>query len=363
MIPARSRDITLDWLNDVLYTSGFLRDINIKSITHEPWGVGEGFVSDMARITLEYDGDASHLPKTMIAKLPTSFESANAIAMLFNIYEREIRFYLEVAKQSPVRTPGLIYCDMDLELKRYILILEDCSHYTQIDQIKGLDYEPTKQVALRLADFQARWWDAEELNSFVWMPKNKGPAAMALADTYRGCWDVSIQSEEFVAALPEGGWEAGLRIYQHFPWLVENAADNHLTITHFDFRLDNMFFDFENTNDPVIVFDWQAANINRGVIDLSYFLGGSITIELRRKIEENIVKLYHERLLEKGVSGYSYDECWNDYVKGTLTYAYIPVLGFSSLDISDERAKKLGLVLTERHFTSIIDNDATSLLP
>ena len=34
MIPARSIDITADWLNEVLHTSGFLRDANIESITH-----------------------------------------------------------------------------------------------------------------------------------------------------------------------------------------------------------------------------------------------------------------------------------------------------------------------------------------
>ena len=363
MIPASSKEITSDWLNDVLHASGFLEDINIESIKHEPWGVGVGFVSDMARITLRYDRDAPRLPKTMIAKLPTPFESAHEIAMLFNIYEREIRFYSEVARQSPIRTPGLIYWDLDSELKRYILILEDCSRYTQIDQIKGLDYEQTKQVALTMADFHARWWESEELHSFPWIPGNKGPEAMALIDTYRGCWDFSIQSEEFVAALPEGGREAGLKIYEHLPWLIESQQDNHLTIAHFDCRVDNMFFDFENKEDPVIVFDWQTINIARGVIDLSYLLGGSVTIDLRREIEEAIVKLYHQRLLEKGVSGYSYDECWNDYLMGTLIYAYIPVLGFARLDISNERAKELGLALIERHFTTIVDNDATSIFP
>jgi hypothetical protein len=73
------------------------------------------------------------------------------------------------------------------------------------------------------------------------------------------------------------------------------------------------------------------------------------------------VKLYHERLLEKGVSGYSYDECWQDYMMGTLIYAYIPVLAYASLDRSDERAQKLAPLVAERHFTTIVDNDATSL--
>ncbi len=363
MIPASLKDITSDWLNEVLHASGFLKDANIESMTHQPMGVGEGFVSDMARITPRYDREAPHLPKTMIAKFPVSFESANAVAMLFRVYEREIRFYSEVAKQSPIRTPGLIYCEMDLESNRFALFLEDCARYTQIDQIKGLDYERTKQVALMLADFHSHWWDTEELKSLTWMPGPGSPEAMALIDTYRGGWDFSIQSEVFAAALPEGGREAGIKIHEHYPSLIETAADNNLTITHFDFRVDNMFFDSENKENPIIVFDWGSASVYRGIIDLSYFLGGSITVDLRREIQEDIVKLYHRRLLEKGVSGYSYDECWNDYLMGTILYAYLPVLAFSSLDMSDERAKELGKLIINRHFATIVDNNSTSIFP
>ncbi|MBC8477688.1 MAG: hypothetical protein H8D49_05020, partial [Dehalococcoidia bacterium] len=82
MIPTASKDITANWLNEVLHESGFLKDVDITSIGYEQWGVGEGFVSDMARLTLNYDREAPHLPRTVIAKLPTSFESAHAVAML-----------------------------------------------------------------------------------------------------------------------------------------------------------------------------------------------------------------------------------------------------------------------------------------
>ena len=48
MIPKRTKRITTEWLNEVLHNSGYLEDVNIVSITREPWGAGEGFVSDMA---------------------------------------------------------------------------------------------------------------------------------------------------------------------------------------------------------------------------------------------------------------------------------------------------------------------------
>ena len=363
MIPARSKDITAEWLNEALHSSGFLRGANITALQHEPWGVGEGFVSDMARLTVTYDPEVPRLPKTMIAKLPTTYESARAVALQFNVYEKEIRFYIEVAPRSPIRAPGLIYGEVDSERQKYVLILEDCSCYAQIDQITGLDDDQTKLVALKLADFHARWWDAEDLFSFLWIPKPRGAEAMALIDTFRVCWDVSVQNEEFVRALPEGGREAGLKIYEHYPWLIESVPDNHLTITHLDFRVDNMFFDWATADDPLIVFDWGGASVGRGVGDLAYMLGGSVATELRRTLEKDVVKLYYERLLEGGVSSYSFDECWNDYLKGLLFFTFIGVLAVASLDMSDPRGTELLRVAIPRYFTSIVDNDATSVLP
>ena len=263
MIPARTKEITADWLNGALHSSGVLQNETITAIGHESWGVGEGFVSDMARITPTYDRDAPNLPKTMIAKLPTSFESARAIGMFYKIYEREIRFYSEVAPSSPIRTPGLLCGEVDSENQLYALIMEDCSHYAQLDQLEGLGEEEARLVALKLADFHARWWESDDLLSFPWMAKPGGPEAMSLTGTYRGCWDACASMKGFAEAMPPGGWEAGLRIYQHYPWLIESVAENHLTISHFDFRVDNMFFDWDTPDDPLIVFDWGGASVSR----------------------------------------------------------------------------------------------------
>lgn len=363
MIPTRSKDISAAWISEVLNSSGFLTGTNIIALQHEPWGIGEGFTSDMARLTVTYDRKALQLPKTIIAKLPTPYEAARAAVKPFNIYEREIRFYAEVAPQSPMRTPGFVYGDVDSENERYILLIEDCSCYEQVDQIKGLSSEQTKLVTLKLADFHARWWDAPDLFSFPWIARPRGPEAMALINTFRFCWDACTHIDGFTKILPEGGWDAGLKIYEYYPWLIQSVPDEYLTISHFDFRVDNMFFDWNTPDDPLIVFDWGGSSINRGVGDLAYMIGGSLTTDLRREVEQDIVRLYHDRLIERGVSGYTFDECWFDYLKGLLLFTFIGVLAVASLDMSDPRGTELLRVAIPRYFTSIVDNDATSVLP
>ncbi len=364
MLPGSIKDITAEWLNGALHANGFLNmDTHITSIELKPMAVGEGFQSDMARIVPHYNRANTTLPQSMVAKLPTSYEPANYVAMLFNTYEREIRFYKELAARSPVRTPGLILGEFDAEAKRYVLILEDCARCAQVDQIKGLTEAQLQQVVLKIADFHAHWWDSPDLKSIAWMPGPRSQAAYALVGFYQSCWDIAVNAPEFIAALPQGGKESGLKIYEYYQWMVHDAApDSNLTITHFDFRGDNLFFDEANKADPVIVFDWQASSIYRGPLDIGYLIGGSVAPELRRKVEKKMLNLYYRRILEKGVKNYTFEDCLYDYLGGLMVYAYIPVLAYSRLDTSSERGKELARILTQRHFSAIVDHDAASYL-
>ena len=363
MIPKRTERITSKWLNGVLRNSGYLKDFTIESISREPWGVGEGFLSDMARLTITYDKASPDLPKTMIVKMPTTFKTAKAVALQYNMFEKEIRFYTEVAPKSSIRVPDLIYSDYDLETKKFILILEDCSRYELVDQIKGLNYDQTKQAIISIADFHARWWDAPDLFSFAWMFKSWDETSTSYIDTFRDSWDLAVKSEVFLELLPEGGRKIGEKVYKHFPGLINDIRFKNLTMIHFDYRADNMFFDYENSDNPIITIDWGSLLVGRGIMDIAYLLALSIKIDSRRQIEKEMITLYLKRLKERGILSFDFDMAWDDYLQALVVYVAFLPLAFTQLDRSDPRAIKLGKVSTNRLFGAIIDNDATSVLP
>jgi aminoglycoside phosphotransferase (APT) family kinase protein len=97
------------------------------------------------------------------------------------------------------------------------------------------------------------------------------------------------------------------------------------TAIHGDYRLDNLLF--SPTDSGVVVVDWQTAALGPPMRDVAYFLGTSLGSEDRRAFEEQLVGDYHTALVNRGVTGYQADRCWEDYRLGQLQGPMVTVIG------------------------------------
>ncbi|MFX1457601.1 MAG: phosphotransferase [Promethearchaeota archaeon] len=326
----------------------------------ESCGEGKGFLSELVRLTLTYDNASSELPSTMIVKMPMGFRGV--VNSPHNFYRREIEFYKEIAPRSKIRVPEVIYSNYDLAANRYILILEDCSKYKVVNQLEGLNIEQIKQVIKSIAKFHARWWDAQELISWDWLPKPKGEYILSFVELYRNAWDFATRSEEFLAALPEGCQKIGQKIYEQMPWIINSDPDHNLTITHYDLRAENIFFDDKNTEDPIILIDWGTAIVSTGIMDIAYLLTGSVKPKLRRKIEKEIILFYMNQLEENGLKIPDFEWFWKYFLLSTLRFFYLVPLSAVELEIDPNTIELVNK--TAKRMTSIIlDNDAISICP
>ena len=120
-----------------------------------------------------------------------------------------------------------------------------------------------------------------------------------------------------------------------------------------------MLFD----EDRVIVLDWQGIGRGPGSYDLAYFLGGSMEVDLRRKHEQEIVLHYHDKLMERGIKGYSVEQLWSDYQLGHLQggLATSMVTG-GSMDLSNDRGRELIATMSNRHVTAALDHGGPAIL-
>jgi hypothetical protein len=363
-LTATTKDITVEWLNEVLHENGFLGNSNIVSLKHEVIGVGEGYTGDIARIYLTYDNDSQQLPSTIIAKLPTSFEPARSMCLQLRIYEREIQFYNEIASSSPIRTPQCYFGDFDSENEKYVLLLEDCAKYSQPNpESRSINYEHAQALTLAIAEFHARWWDDAKLTSFSALFQPNEWLKDDDISVFKQIWETCSAREDFKHGLSEDGFKASRILYEKFHLIKEIIPQNKLTIVHSDLQVDNVFIDDNDKKRPVIIFDWATPRVWRGAADISRLLGTSLDVDMRRGTEKDLIQLYFNRLIEHGVSDYTYQECWEDYLKGYLCFTVFPLAAFMGGDRSSARGNQRTLQNISRWYSAMADNNATSLIP
>ncbi len=147
------------------------------------------------------------------------------------------------------------------------------------------------------------------------------------------------------------------------PLAFENLP-NHFTIVHGDFWAPNFFIDLNDTKNPLVVFDWTHMNIGFGTFDLALLLGTSVSIDVRRKYEKQLVKLYMEQLVKSGVelSDLIFEDFWYNYLKDLLINIREIPFHYLGNTISQKR-KDLRKVITKRVFTAILDNDLQNMFP
>ena len=363
-LPSSSSDISIEWLNQVLGDAGVTDGTAVQGFEREVIGEGSGFVGELSRLTLTYEREDAAGPRSLIAKLPTADEAMRSIALLFGWYEHEVRFYQEIAGQVELRTPKCYYSAMDVEAGRFALLLEDLAPARCGDQLASCSLDEAKLALGELAKLHAAWWNSPRLDQFEWMPslddKNLG---QVLATLYRQSWPFFV--EQVGDQVPKKILEVGERFGASFSTIVDSLAERPRTITHTDFRLDNMFFGIEDGGSPFALIDWQLVQRGGGALDVTYFLAGNFPPEVRRKHQRELLETYHETLLRHGVSGYPFEQCMEDYRMAALFLMIFLVTNRENFDIEafPERGQALMNTMLERYTTAILDLNADEFLP
>src|SRR5438132_9099208 len=100
-LPRTIAKITPSWLTWALRTGGYLTRANIVAIAVQAIGQEVGFLDGLARLHLTYDDEGGG-PSSVVVKIPSREVTYRQIGDRYHAYEREIRFYGDVAPGSPI---------------------------------------------------------------------------------------------------------------------------------------------------------------------------------------------------------------------------------------------------------------------
>lgn len=359
-IPAAMTDITAEWLTAALRSSGVITDAAVASVDHVRVGAGVGILGELSRATLTYDREAPGAPRTVIVKIPTADPGGRGIAHMLGYYEREIRYYRDIAGQNVVAAPRCYYSDMDPANILFVLLLEDLGALPIGDQVAGCSAEQARTVVMELARLHARWWNRCGNAELAFVPMSDDPMMKLAQGAYLMALPAFLQ--KYGERLTPAQLHVANNLGPRMNAMQDEFAVAPITLLHADVRLDNIFFGATRPGSAVTLLDWQILVKGRSPYDVAYFLSQSIEPSERKRIEEGLLRDYHASLVASGVSDYPWEKCWDDYRLSVLFCLCYPVISIGSIDPANERGVALTNAMAERSLAAITDLECAPLL-
>jgi len=345
------------WLTDVLRHAGVLDGAVVTAVLRQRIGTGQ--MGQNYAFSLTYDRPPPGAPATLVGKFPSPEPKSRQAARMFRTYEREVGFYREIAHTVDIRVPKCYLADIDVDSGDFVLLFEDLRPAVQGDQIAGCSVEESILAMEQLAALHAPRWGDPSLADIAWLnPSDGDDATMMLRTVYQGLWPSFVA--QFGPALPPEQLRIGeaLGVYMK-EW--RNSFTPPYTITHGDYRIDNMLFGTPQGGYPLTTVDWQTIGHGAGINDAAYFIGNGPRVPDRRAHEMDLLRRYYDCLLARGVSGYTWERCVDEYKRATLSGIVMTVVA-SQVVASDERGVAMFAAMAERHFAHAADHKAGEIL-
>jgi hypothetical protein len=354
-IASAPEQLTADWLTAALTGGGHLDGVRVVDVAAKPLGTGQ--MCDSVRLTLTYDGETA-APASLVAKLPAADDVSRGTAIAMRSYEKEVRFYELLAPQLPMATPPVFHVALDPEdLGRFVLLMADMAPAEQGDQLTGCSPEVAAAAVHELVGLHAPRWGDDSLHELEWLDAGDAQSNAEMATMMLPMLWTGFQ-ERYAERLGSHVIEAGTALFADIgAHLARNGSPE--TVVHGDYRLDNLLISPEGGVAGVV--DWQTCTIGRALSDVSYFIGAGLLEDDRRAHEEALVRGYLADLEAAGVSGYSWDRCWEDYLRGTFAGLLMAVAASMMVERTD-RGDEMFLTMASRHSHHILDHDAIALL-
>ena len=88
--------------------------------------------------------------------------------MRYKMYEKEVRFYNELAAKMDVRTPNVLHADYDATEEKVVLLMEYMDGWSSPDQLTGASHQQTKAALKELTKISAPFWGRTQ--EVDWLP-------------------------------------------------------------------------------------------------------------------------------------------------------------------------------------------------
>lgn len=347
--------LTASFLTDRLRAAGH-DGVTVTGFHAEPIGTGQ--IGHCLRFHLTLEGGDGSAPMRLVGKFPALDAKSRLSGVLLTNYLREVSFYQELQARVTIRTPRCYYAAIEGRGPNFALLLEDLAPARQGDQLAGCTPAVADAAVQQLVGLHAPSFCDASLLGREWLDASS-PALQQLGralyrNNVRGVlrrYGDDLDADE-AAVIVAAGDSTG------HPF---EAPKGVFSLVHYDYRLDNLLLDERQSPPGVAVVDWQSVVLGNPLGDVAYFLGAGLAPEVRRDVERDIVRRYHESLCREGVTNYGWEQCWEDYRRGTFAGLVVTVIA-SMMVQQTARGDRMFATMAQRHARHVLDHGAEELL-
>jgi aminoglycoside/choline kinase family phosphotransferase len=349
------RDVTPAFLTETLRTAGWIVDAEVVDIDVSTIGAGQ--MGICARYALRYDREVDGAPTHVVGKFAAEDEQARTF-MASSGYPNEVCFYRDFASRVTIRVPRCAHAAIDDD-GWFTLLLEDLSPMTPGDQLRGCSVAQVEAAVQELVGLHAPLWDSPVLHEHPQFSSSELADPAILAEALNGVVPGFV--DRYGDAFEPDEVDFYVRLGTSARGWIEARPTAH-SLVHSDFRPDNLMFGSDADGRPTVAaVDWQGFGKGCALSDVSFVIGNALTVDDRRANEERLVRGYHDALVAAGVTGYSFDECRDEYGRSLLSALMTTIFG-AMYGVRSERGDQMFVIMGGRHARQILDLGVDELL-
>lgn len=324
----------------------------LLTMAYRPIGIGHSADSFLVNLTWSAGSIA---PVSLVAKVPSIDSASLGTAASLGLYERECRFYQELAPRTGVRTPKLLGLLAD-DGTSTGLLLEDLTGIAIPGvQLQDASLEQFHMAREQLVLLQAPLWADERVADLPWLHRRLGVPIPAISERLARSWNAS--KDGVCAHLSASEREVIDRFAANSSQWSESLSGP-FSLVHHDFRFDNLMF----SESQVYVLDWQTVGWGAPMFDFAYLLGTSFSRDRRMEVAHDEIHRHVDALAAAGVQGFTFDDAWMAYRQASFAVLLMLVPAMASVKRSD-RGDAMFARLVQFGAQQVLDVDGLEFLP
>ncbi|MCW3011886.1 MAG: uncharacterized protein JWO90_2290 [Solirubrobacterales bacterium] len=300
-VPVSGRDLTDEWLTDVL-----CRDVRgAKVLAHSNPGGSSGTSERVAlRVQYNAEGQAAGLPTELFTKATTSFKQRMVLGGA-GALEGETRFYTDLRGRTTLEAPEGYWGRVDPVSWRSIAVMEDIAATkgaTFLEPTTGFTREQALDLAGQLARLHGAFWGDPAIGVLK-TPADYLEMTSQFLDIRKRS---AVGMERARSVMPAALMGQEDRLYEGTVRSMDIATNEmERTLLHGDAHAGQTYV----TRDGRMgIADWHATQQGGWAFDFAYLMNSGCEPEDRRAWQQDLLEEYRTQLPQHGGPSISHDD-------------------------------------------------------